>query len=334
MRLVLAGLLLVLGSPLAAQEVRSDYEAAVAERLGGNNAGAVQLLDRWIAAHPHDTDALVQRGYAHLALGDIRAAERDFRAVLALAPDYADARAGLASLSERREVPRSGYLLAGGAWSDLDSGGRDWREASLSGEVPVSQALSVGARAGWYKRFGLEDIELEGRIATRPSENVWLRASIGGTPNADFRPELALAAGADVRLAQGPQATVLSLDAAWQRFPLEEIVTVSPGLTQYFGGGRWWGTLRGIGIVPEDSDLQVGVLGRIDHAPDERHRYFVGAVNAPDTNLGVVTRVTSLFAGAELPLAERFSLLPSISREWREAGPDRTELRLEVKASF
>ena len=64
MRIVLAGMLLVLATPLAAQEAQSDYEAAVAARLAGDNADAVRLLDRWIAAHPQDSDALVQRGYA------------------------------------------------------------------------------------------------------------------------------------------------------------------------------------------------------------------------------------------------------------------------------
>ena len=71
---------------------------------------------------------------------------------------------------QRREAPRGGFLIAGGAWSDLDSGARDWGEVNLSGEAPVSRALSVGGRASWYRRFGLEDVELEGRIAARPSE--------------------------------------------------------------------------------------------------------------------------------------------------------------------
>lgn len=334
MRLAFAGLLIACAAPLAAEPPQGDYETAIAARRAGDNAQAVQLLDRWIAQTPQDSDALVQRGYAHLALGHLRAAEQDFRAALALAPDYADARAGLALIAERREEPRGGYVIAGGAWSDLEAGGRDWWEASLAGEAPVSQTLSLGGRASWYRRFGLEDVELEARIAARPAENIWLRASLGGTPNADFRPEVALAAGADVRITEGPQATLLSLDTSWQRFPLEEVVTIAPGITQYFGGGRWWGTLRGIGIVPQRGDPEIGVLGRIDHAPGDRHRYFVGAVNAPDTNLGIVTRVTSVFAGAELPLAERFSLLPSLLREWREGGADRTELRLEVKAAF
>lgn len=333
MRLLAVGALLALAGPLAAQE-QSPYDAAVAARLAGDQEEAVRLLDGWIANRPQDTDALVQRGYAHLALGDMRNAERDFQAALALAPDYADARTGLALVAERRGGSRGGFLITSGAWSDLDSGGRDWWEAGVAGETPVSKDIALGARASWLRRFGLEDVELEGRIAAHPSNNLWLRASVGGTPSADFRPEIAGAVGADLRIATGPQATILSLDGSWQRFPLQDVVTVTPGITQYFGKGRWWGTVRGIGIVPEGGDLEVGVLGRLDYAPDDRHRYFAGAVNGPDTDLGIVTRVTSAFAGAELPLTDRFSLLPSIAHEWREVGPDRTEFRIEVKTTF
>ena len=306
----------------------------MAARREGDLTGALTLLDRWIAQRPQDSDALVQRGYVHLALGNRDAAARDFRAVLAIAPDYADASAGLARLAEPlNETPR-GFVIAGGAFSELAAGASDWWEASLAAEAPVSDDVSLGGRAIWYRRFGLEDVEIEGRIAAHPSDDLWLRASIGGTPSADFRPELAVAAGADLRIAEGPTATVLSLDTSWQRFPLQDVVSVAPGITQYFGRGRWWATVRGIGIVPSGGELEVGVLGRLDFAPDERRRFFVGAVNGPDTDLGIVTRVVSAFAGAELPLAERWSLLPSVSHERREAGPDRTELRIEIKAVF
>lgn len=334
MRRLLLAMLLAGAVPLAAQQPQDDYAAAVAARQAGDHALAVRLLDRWIAQHPRDSDALVQRGYAQLALGELQAAEQDFRAALMLAPDYADARSGLALVAARGAAPNGGFLIAGGAWSDPGAAGSDWWEAGIGGEMPVSRTLSVGGRVGWYRRFGVEDVEIEARIAAHPSDDVWLRASVGGTPRADFRPERALGAGADFRLAEGPNATLLSLDASWQRFPLQEVVTLSPGITRYFGKGRWWGTLRGIGIVPENGDLAVGLLGRLDHAPDDRHRYFVGAVNAPDTDLGIVTRSTSLFAGAELPLAAGISLLPSVSHEWRARGLDRTELRVELKAAF
>jgi YaiO family outer membrane protein len=292
------------------------------------------LLDRWIAVHPQDSDALVQRGYVHLSAGDRQQAERDFRAALAIAPAYEDARAGLALIRERENDVRRGFVIAGGSFSDLDGGASDWWEASLAAEAPVSSDVSLGGRATWYRRFGIEDIEIEGRIAAHPSDSLWLRASIGGTPSADFRPELALSTGADLRIADGPAATVLSLDTAWQRFPLQDVVNITPGITQYFGEGRWWATVRGIGIVPSGAGLEVGVLGRLDHAPDERRRFFAGAVNGPDTDLGIVTRVTSVFAGAELPLGERWTLLPSLAREWRDVGADRTEVRIELKAVF
>ncbi len=334
MRRVVLAVLAAWGAPLTAAQPASDYEAAVTARREGDLPRALALFDRMIAANSQNSDALVQRGYVHLALGDWQQAERDFRAALAIAPDYEDAKAGLAVISDRgRGVPR-GFVIAGGAFSDLDGGASDWSEASLVAEAPVSKEVALGGRAAWYRRFGVDDIEIEGRISAHPYDNLWLRASIGRTPSADFRPELALSTGVDLRIAEGPAATVLSLDTGWQRFPLQEVVSVTPGITQYFGGGRWWATLRGIGIVPSGGDLEVGVLGRLDHAPEEGQRFFVGAVNGPDTDLGIVTRVTSVFAGAEVPLGERWSILPSLAREWRHVGADRTEVRIELKAAF
>lgn len=318
--------------PLYAQQQPSDYDVAVKARLEGDATTAVSLLDRWIAVHPQDSDALVQRGYAHLALGHEGLAEKDFRAALVIASDYEDARAGLAVIAERRGETSRTFLVAGGSFSDLEAGRRDWWEASLAGEAPISRQAALGGRATWYRRFGLEDVELEGRVSAHPTENLWLRASIGGAPSADFRPQVAIGAGADLRVSEGMSATILSLDAAWQRFPLQEVVSVTPGITQYFGEGRWWATVRGIGIIPQGGDLELGALGRIDYAPAERQRFFIGAVNGPDTDLGIVTRVTSAFAGAEFPLNERWSLMPSVAKEWRDNGADRTEVRIELKA--
>jgi YaiO family outer membrane protein len=331
---VFAGLLWLACPTLLAAQAVSDYDAAVEARRNGGAERAIVLLDRWLAEHPDDTDALVQRGYAHLALGQRRAAERDFRTALALAPDYTDARSGLERATARNPDASGGFVIAGGSFSDLEAGRSDWWEASIEGEARVSERVSLGGRAAWYRRFGLEDFEAGARIAVRASDDVWLRAGVSGTPQADFRPELAFSAGGDWRVAGGPQATVLSLDAAWQRFPLQQVWSLNPAVTQYLGDGRWSATLRGIGIVPEGGNLEIGVLGRLDYAADDRTRFFVGAVNGPDTDIGIVSRVTSLFAGAELPLNARLSVLPSVAREWRSVGFDRTELRIDVKATF
>lgn len=333
MRGFFAALLLILPLPAFAQG-GNEYEQAVAARQQGEPASAVALLDSWLRQNPGDSDALVQRGYAHLALGNNAQAKADFEAALAIAPTYSDAREGLVLLRSRQPEQRRGFIVAGGAWSALEGNRPDWWEATLTGEAPVSQTVNVGARASWFSRFGIENVELEGRIAVRASDNLWLRASAGGAPSADFRPEVAAAIGGDLRVADGAQATILSFDASYQRFPLQEVVTLNPGLTQYFGDGRWWGTIRGIGIIPQGEAIELGVLARVDFAPVEQERYFIGAARGPDTDLGIVTRVTSLFAGAEVPISGDFSIIPSIAHEWREVGGDRTEMRLDLRARF
>jgi hypothetical protein len=132
----------------------------------------------------------------------------------------------------------------------------------------------------------------------------------------------------------GGDATVLALDGAYQRFPLQDVVSINPSLIQYVANGRAWVTLRGIGVVADGGPLEVGGLLRGDYVPAPEWRVFGGVSNGPDTDLGVVTRVTGLFGGAEAPLAKRLGVTGSVTREWRDGGFDRTELRLGLKAHF
>jgi YaiO family outer membrane protein len=331
--LLIVAALWAISAPLCAQ-APTDYEAAVTARYAGDPQRAIDLLDVWLAEHPRDSDALVQRGLAYLALQRRASAAQDFRLALEIAPDYTDAREGLAR-AERQDVSSGGsYLMVGGAWSELNRGATDWAEVSLDAATPVSRTTTLGGRVVAYRRFGLNDLELMGNLTVHPSDNLWLRLSAGGTPAADFRPRTALAVGADYRIVGGANATVLSFDTSHQRFPLQEVVTVNPGIVQYFADGQLWATLRGIGTLAGGGRLQVGGLGRLDYAPRERYRYFVGFANGPDTELGVVTRVSSMFGGAEFPLGDRLSIIPSVAHEWRENGSERTDIRLDLKAVF
>lgn len=324
----------MLAAPVAAQE-QNSYEAGVAARQSGQPAEARRLLQDWLAAHPDDADARVQLAYAEMALGDLDAAETGFAAVLRQAPEYADARDGLALVAARRSgepAPARGLVLVEGAVSDLSGGARNWSEIAGEIQVPVG-AVTLGARAGWYRRFGLEDVEMAGRIGVHPTRNVWLRAHVGGTPKTDFRPELDVGGGVDVRLGDR-SSTVLTFDGAWQRFPLQDVATISPGVIQYLADGKAWLTVRGIGVVADGGPLEVGGLVRADYQPNSGWRVFGGAANGPDTDLGVVTRVTSVFGGVEAPIGDRFGVVGSVSRDSRDGGFDRTEFRLGLKARF
>ena len=317
-------------------QVPNDYQAGVEARKAGNPQEAERRLRAWLATHPGDVDARIQLGYAELALGELQAAEADFRAVLATAPDYKDAADGLGLVAARRETPAGGArpsLAVEGAWGDLNHGGRDWYEASARFSAPVRPA-TVDGGGTYYRRFGLSDVELAGNLTYKTSENLWLRAGASVTPSADFRPRWGLGGGLDWRLHGGPSATVLTLDARYEDFPLQHVTTVSPGLVQYFANGHAWVTARGFGIVPQGRAMQLGWMVRGDFEPANRYRVFAGVADGPDTDLGIVTQVTSAFGGVEIPLGERFSLTTSVAREWRKVGSDRTEVRMGLKVGL
>jgi YaiO family outer membrane protein len=327
--LLLAGTLAV---PASAQE-QNGYEAGVAARQAGRAAEAQRLLQAWLATHPEDADARLQLAYAELALGNLDAAEEGFAAVLRQAPDYLDAREGLAAVAARRAGERRSSIALVGALSDLGAGARGWSEVALDAEFATGATTTLGGGATYFRRFGLDDVEFVARAGIHPSENLWLRGLMGGTPHADIRPRFELGAGADLRISGG-DATVLTLDGAYQRFPLQDVLSVNPGLIQYVANGRAWVTLRGIGVVSDSGPLEVGGLLRVDYVPAPEWRVFGGVSNGPDTDLGVVTRVTGLFGGAEAPLGRKLGVTGSVTREWRDGGFDRTEFRLGLKAHF
>ena len=326
---VLAASCLALAAPSAVMAQDSVYDRAVALRQS-DAAGAVVLLERWLVDHPADADARVQLGFALLTLSRLDEAEREFAAVLAEAPGYSDARQGLRLVRERRDgdaETRPGFVVIDGAVSNLGEGQSDWHEAGVLAALPLGTGDTLEAEGRWFERFGLEDVELAARYTHRAGSDLWLRAGLSATPSADFRPEIGLSAGIDYRLAP---ATVASLDTSWQRFPLQEVVTLRPSLTQYFDEGRFALTAGARAVFVDDETL-VGGSARADWLPRERTRVFVGAANGPETDLGVVSDTTSLYGGGELPLTGTLSLLGSVSREWRGLGADRTEARLGIR---
>jgi YaiO family outer membrane protein len=330
-----AAVLALISAPAIAQQ-QNAYEAGVAARQAGRAVEAKQLLRTWLSAHPADLDAQLQLAYAELDSGNLDAAEKGFAAVLVAAPDYLDARQGLALTAKRREQDKSGangFVLAEGSLSELEGAAADWREAALEVQAPVTRTAALGARTAYYRRFGRDDLELTGRFMVHPSPDVWLRANVGGTPHADFRPRFAIGGGGDWRISRG-NATVLMLDVGYQRFPLQEVVSFQPGIVQYLASGTTWITIKGIGETADGGPLLVGGSVRGDYQPTGTWRLFGGVANGPDTDLGVVSRVSSVFGGAEIPLSAKLGFVGSVAHEWRRSGADRTEFRIGLKAGF
>lgn len=331
---LLIGVLTAAPSPAMAQP--NPYEEAVAARLAGDPGRAVELLERWVAANPQDLDARVQLGYALLAVDETDAAAAEFRFVLAEAPDYADAAQGLALIEQRRGVPaaRQGFFYVEGAISDLSQGREGWSEVAAGALVPLSATVSSNLRATHYRRFGIEDAELAIGATVQAAANSWLTFNGSITPSADFRPEWSAGVGVEQRLTNSANPLVVGFDASFQRFPAQDVLLLSPVVTQYFDDGRYSITARANAIRAGSGSFRLGTSVRADHYARERLRFFLGAATGPDTDLGVVTNTTALFAGAEFPLTRTVSMTASAAHEWRDDDLDRTEGRLGLRFGF
>ncbi len=361
--LIAAALLASLASPALAQG-EDDYSRAVAARQAGDAATAISLLEPLTATDPANADALLQLGLAYLASDRLDDAERAFRETLAIAPDYADARIGLARVAQRRgdtaaaraalnEVPagnaeaialraqlaESGDGATGwradldASYSNLEGSQPDWKEVAV-GLSHRSGNTTVGGRVEWLERFGLRDVFGELRLDQRLSDRATGYIAIGATPDADFRPEWQLGLGASLRVRDGGDATVLTLDARQARYRVGDIQTVNPGIEQYLGDGRYWLTARWINIFDERGDHRMGYLLRGDAQASDRVRLFAGLSDAPDPDQGVVIDTFSLFGGAAIGIGDRAELRASVAHEDRSIGADRTQVSLGLGWRF
>lgn len=360
--LIAAALLASLASPAWAQG-QDDYSRAVAARQAGDVATAVRLLEPLTATDPANADSRLQLGLAYLASDRLNDAERAFRETLAMAPDYADARIGLARVAQRRgdtaaaravlnDVPASNAeaaalraQLADGdnasgwradfdaSYSTLEGSQPDWKEVAV-GLSHRSGDTTIGGRIEWLERFGLSDVFGELRLDQRLSDRATGYVALGATPDADFRPEWQLGLGGSLRVRDGGDATVLTLDARQARYRVGDIQTVNPGIEQYLGDGRYWLTARWINIFDETGAHRMGYLLRGDAQASERVRLFAGLSDAPDPDQGVVIDTFSLFGGAAIAIGERSELRASIAHEDRSIGADRTQFSLGLGWRF
>ncbi len=361
-----AAALLLAQQPALAQPIADPYAQAVAARIAGDAQRAEALLRPLIVTDPANSDAQLQLGLALLAQDRLDEAEAAFRRALQLAPDYADARIGLARIAQRRgdgdaalaaldgvdpanaEARALRAALGGSApgaeprvrldfdlsFSDLDEPSQDWQEASLRARYQASQRTAVGAALELSDRFGRTDVHGELRIDRSLREGSGVHLLGGATPDADFRPRWQLGAGGFIRVAAGANPTVLTLDGRQARYDSGSIQTLTPGLEQYLLGGRAWLTARWINIFDEQGDHHSGWLGRGDLMASDRMRLFAGLADAPDTSAGIVIDTFSLFGGVSYDLTDRHAIRLSLAHEDRESGSDRLEFGIGVGTRF
>ena len=351
----MAAAALALAAP--ARAAPSLYDQAVDARRSGDPAQAAELLAQVVAAEPQNSDALVQYGFALLALGRLDEADSAFARALARAPDYADATLGRALVAERQgRVEDARRLVAAvppgnadaaalsarvnrqtiaAAWSiDLDgsyaavAGGQpDWKEIDLQVRHQSQSGLALAGRVEASRRFARSDTYVEGRAEKFFVGGSSVYGLVGATPSADYRPRLQVGGGARVAVDGGPGATILTADLRHADYSSGRVTALNPGIEQYVLGGRAWLIGQMLNVI-SGGRLRSGVLARGDFMTSDRLRLFAGGAYAPDTSEGFVTRVWSVFGGASIHFDSRRALRLTVARIEPRDGPSRTEFAL------
>jgi YaiO family outer membrane protein len=181
---------------------------------------------------------------------------------------------------------------------------------------------ALTATGEWAERFDRTDVYFQARYDRRlPAGSVYV--AVGGTPGADFRPEVAVLGGFDFPLGGAASATRLTADAAWARYPAGDVRSLSPGLAHSFGGGAVVVSARWVNVLDEQDDYLTGyALGGLV-ALTPRLRLRGGWADAPESSEGFTVRVRAVTAGVEYDLTDRLTVRLDAGHEDRGAY-DRT----------
>ncbi|HST91898.1 MAG TPA: YaiO family outer membrane beta-barrel protein, partial [Brevundimonas sp.] len=307
---------------------------------------------------PGNVDARLNQGLSLLALGRLDEADSAFQAVLAAAPDYADAEVGRARVAQRRRDPSAALASARRAQA-LEPGRTDirglvrelepapWRidldssRSTLSAGLPewTEQRLAVSRRVaeGWdasvaierTERFDNIDIYTEGRLERRLSGGS-AYVAFGGAVDADYRPELALRTGGAYELGGGLSAKV---EASIARYGVGTVVSLQPGLAASLLADRLNLSVRWINVRDETGTHRQGyAIGGAFQASD-RLRVRAGLADAPESSEGVTVDVRSRTVGFDLGISDRATVRVTATSEDRQAY-DRDEIAVGIGWRF
>jgi len=150
------------------------------------------------------------------------------------------------------------------------------------------------------QRYGLFDAFLAGRIDQQFSPDVSAHVMVGGTPNAHYRPIFYLGGGASWRLYQQPgpiAATVLTMHAHYADYLSGPVKNFTPGLEQYFFGGRFWVSAQWVNLIDALENHLSGFIVRGDVMLRDDLRAFAGYADAPEISDNEPVRVIAYFGG-------------------------------------
>ena len=352
-------------APIMACVVQAEKgaETALAEareaRRTGDYAAAVSTLERLLASEPQNADAWVQLGFAYAAGNDAARARAAYLRALAIAPEYDDAKFGLAQLahragdtaeaqawferigsarSEDADIAALRAVLSAspghawrwdvfGAFSTLSEDLEPWRETAFS----LSRrdgAHTFGASIEQVARFGSSDFYGEVRVGRTVDAATW-EVALGGASHPQFKPEAALRL--EFATAENRDWTfAASLTLA--RYNAGEIDRFSARAGRGLGHGVR-ASAQTIMVRDEFEDLRTGYGVGATWSANDSLEFSVNWSDAPESSEGATIDVRALGAGVALVIAPDLRLRVGALREDRDAF-DRVEWSLAATRTF
>lgn len=314
---------------LAAQndELQQSYDHRFLEARilswAGRYKEARSSFTSLMADYPDNVDVELAMGNLEYYQGNFDAAERQYQRVLDKAPQYTDARTGLANVQKAREAKRNDgsyrWRVDGGtgiSGFDVDNVS-DWNEQYLRAEY-VAGDLAYSGSVNRYERFDLSDVQIGVGVAdaVRGGFDWGLNASV--TPDSDFRPDFSLGGrvGHDIKT-EGSTVFYLGSSYRYDDYDAGGIHTIVPELSAYLENGA---VLTGnvIGTFQSQEDDQFGWLIRGSLPVGDRLTAKAGFARAPEAVNGIAIMTESIFGGLSYQVRDDLELHLNLARDDRE----------------
>ena len=324
-----------------AQEAVSAEDLRIAARdqaAQGKMAQAQQTIEQALAIEPANLDLQIARANILLWKGEVQAAMTQADAVRSIDASYPGlADFDTAFLRQSRiqsQASVNASLLsvsAAAGLADLKfASGRaaQWENAVIAVSYGKRNGTVVVAELDAERREQI-DVRVSARATKRMQTGSYYIAA-GITPNAHFRDDWRISAGADTQLSRNLQG---SLDVRLAHFDTGVFTAIEPGLTyrlapRLSAGGRM------INLFSSDGHYRAGGAVRLDYESSNDGAFFVGAARYPDTEAGVTQTLQAYSVGAALAVDRHLRIRIAAAQETRQNSYRNRSVNLGLEFRF
>jgi len=335
------------------QSSQDLYQAGVTARATQGYQTAISKFRQLLQREPDNSDALVLLGFSQLAAGLDAEAQVSFDRVLVLAPDYHDARLGLAriafgrndlegaralldivldaqpdnqeavALLQKVSAPVNSWRLDAGMEVSMLSGGRpSWTDSFYNLSYRFGQGTSLSGRLRQVTRPSGSDLQLEARADHVFSKQFSAYGLAAATPDADFVAQLSLGGGMRWQITEGAGLLgplYLTLDARHDVFATSAVTAFNPGMAFNLFDGQAILNVRWLHSQSDIGTMADGYMLRLDATPVEGVGAMIGYSFAPEISGATTIETQTIFAGATFSVSDTLTLRVNYAHEFRAA---------------